>query len=174
MPRRQLRADLTHVRLVFVMACALGLSLFVALADLVIAAMYDQRYQAAGWMLPILIVGLWFSILATLNESILIGIGQPKYTTVASGSKFVLILGGLPLATMWYGIVGAVIIIAISDLPRYGPILFGQRRSELSFLRQDALATAAFFALIIFWEWARFSFGLGTSFDHIPALSLIG
>ena len=168
-PRSQLRADLAPVRLAFVMICAVGLSLFVVLADFIIAVMYDQRYQAASWMLPILIVGLWFSILASLNEWILIGVGRPQYSTVASSCKLALILAGLPLATMWYGIVGAVIVVAISDLPRYGPILFGQRRSQLSFLRQDIVATAAFFALVVFWEWGRYSFGLGTSFDQIPA-----
>ena len=173
-PRSQLHADLASIRFAFVMICAAGLSLFVVLADFIIAIMYDQRYQAAGWMLPIFVVGLWFSILSSLNEWILIGVGRPQYSTVASSSKLALIVIGLPFATMWYGILGAVIVIAVSDLPRYGPILFGQKRSQLSFLRQDILATAAFFALVIFLEWARYSFGFGTSFDQIPHLALNG
>jgi O-antigen/teichoic acid export membrane protein len=167
-PRTQLRADLAPVRLAFVMICAFCLSIFVTLGDFIIAAMYDHRYQAAGWMLPVLVTGLWFSILASLNESILIGVGRPKYTTVASSSKLLLILVGLPLATTWYGISGAVGIIAFGDLPRYCAILFGQRRLQLSFLRQDAIATVAFFALILLWEYVRLHFHLGTSFDNIP------
>ena len=171
-PRAQLHIDLAPIRLAFVMICALGLSLFVAFSDFIIAAMYDHRYQAAGWMLPMLITGIWFSVLASLNESILIGVGRPKYTTVASSSKLLLIIIGLPLATTWCGIVGAVAIIAFSDLPRYFAILFGQKRLRLSFLRQDIVATVAFFALIMLWQCARLQFYLGTSFDNIPSVPL--
>ena len=44
------------------------MSLAIAMADLAIKLFYDERYQAASWMLPILIVGSWFSILANSNR----------------------------------------------------------------------------------------------------------
>jgi len=65
--------------LMFMLMTALGLSLFAATVDLLIGLLYDQRYQAARWMGPILIAGAWFSIICNLNESTLVGLGKPSY-----------------------------------------------------------------------------------------------
>jgi O-antigen/teichoic acid export membrane protein len=167
-PREEVRQRLAPVRLTFLLLSALGISVFVAVSDFLIAALYDQRYQAAGWMLPVLAIGLWFTTLSTINEWTLIGIGRPKYSTFCNALKFAWILVALPLATIHYGMLGAVIVIAVSDLVRYFPVLAGQIRHRLSFGVQDTLSTLFFYALVIFWEWARFALGLGTSFDQVP------
>jgi hypothetical protein len=59
-------------------------------------------------------------------------------------------------------------VVALGDLCRYFPILAGQRREQLSFATQDALATLAVFGQILFWEWLRSISGFGTSFDGLP------
>ena len=68
MPRADLREQLAPLRARFLLLAALGFSLFVATADLAIRIFYDQRYQAASWMLPVLTVGSWFSTLAYVSE----------------------------------------------------------------------------------------------------------
>ena len=50
MPRAELRVQLLPIRMKFLLLSGLGLSLFAALADLVIEILYDQRYHAASWM----------------------------------------------------------------------------------------------------------------------------
>ena len=71
MPRHELRAQLAPIRMKFLLVAGFGFSLFAATADLAIGILYDQRYHAAGWMLPVLIIGAWFSIMSNLNESTL-------------------------------------------------------------------------------------------------------
>jgi hypothetical protein len=125
-------------------------------------------------MLPLLIIGSWFSILAYMNESNLLGLGRPAYSAVANASKFVFLLIGLPLGVTSWGILGGVLIIAFSDLFRCFPLLVGQVKERFSFALQDTFLTLIVCALIAFWEWVRWHFGLGTSFDTLaPELNTI-
>ena len=103
MPRADLREQLAPLRARFLLLAALGFSLFVATADLAIRIFYDQRYQAASWMLPVLTVGSWFSILANVSESTLLGLGKPSYGAVSNGLKFIFLLIGLPLGVEVFG-----------------------------------------------------------------------
>jgi len=167
-PPLDLRRQLAPVRMIFLWAMALGLSIFVASADLLIRVIYDQRYKAAAWMVPILIAGAWFSILCNLNESTLLGFGKPSYSALANSSKLVWLVLGLPLGFVAYGPLGAVIVIALSDLCRYAPIFVGQARTRFSFGIQDLTATLLFLALICIWEWIRWVWGIGTFFNYLP------
>lgn len=173
-PRQQLRQRFYSVRFTFIFCGALGISAFVAFSDFLIAILYDHRYQQAGWMLPLLAIGVWFTTLSTVNEWTLLGVGKPKYGTFSNGLKFAWIVVVLPIMTIRYGILGAVIVMALSDLFRYVPSLIGQIRCQLSFAVQDLLSTSGFFAMIVFWEWMRFLLGFGTSFDHVPVQVLLG
>jgi O-antigen/teichoic acid export membrane protein len=168
MPRVDLREQLAPLRARFLLLAALGFSLFVATADLAIRIFYDQRYQAASWMLPVLTVGSWFSILANVSESTLLGLGKPSYGAISNGLKFIFLLIGLPLSVEVYGLVGGIAVIALVDLVRYLPMLIGQKRERFSFARQDVLITLAMFLLTGLWELLRFALGLGTSFDSLP------
>lgn len=171
-PRLEVRERLYSARLTFMLCGALGISAFAAFSDLLIAFLYDQRYQAAGWMLSLLSIGIWFTTVTTVNEWTLIGIGEPRYSTYSNGLKLAWIVVALPVVTLRYGIVGAVLVVALSDLFRSVPILIGQVRCRLSFAAQDALSTIGFITMIAVWEWMRFSWGLGTSFDHVPVQDL--
>jgi O-antigen/teichoic acid export membrane protein len=173
MPRAQLRGQLASIRLKFLLVAAFGLSLFAATADLLVGILYDQRYQAAGWMISVLILGVWFSIMCSLNESMLLGFGRPLYGAAANILKFGWLLIGLPLGFVQYGVLGAVMVVAVSDLCRYVPILIGQTREHCSFGVQDLLVTLIMVGLIGLWEWLRWALGLGTSFDSLPIAGLI-
>jgi O-antigen/teichoic acid export membrane protein len=168
MPRADLRAQLVSIRAKFMLAAAIGFSLFAATADLLIKVLYDQRYQAANWMLPVLIIGSWFTILAVINESTLLGLGKPSYSAIANGLKFAFLLIGLPVSVTFHGVFGGVMVVALADLCRYVPICVGQRRERFSFGMQDLLLTLAVLLLIGFFEWLRSILGFGTSFDSLP------
>jgi O-antigen/teichoic acid export membrane protein len=167
-PRSDLREQLSSFRARVLLLIAVGFSIVVATADWAIKIIFDERYQAASWMLPVLIVGSWFSILATLNESMLLGVGKPSYGAVSNGLKFGFLLIGLPISVEAMGVPGGILIIALSDLCRYVPIIIGQVRERLSFGMQDLLITLAMFPLIGLWEWLRWLSGLGTSFESLP------
>jgi O-antigen/teichoic acid export membrane protein len=167
-PRYELRQQLGPMRGKTLLLVGMGFSVIVAVADLPIKILYDQRYQAAAWMVPLLIIGSWFSLLANINESTLLGLGKPSYGALGNSLKFIFLLIGLPLSVKAYGLVGGIAIVSISDLFRYFPILFGQKREGFSFMVQDFLVTLTVFVAVVFWEVLRNFFGLGNSFESLP------
>ena len=167
LPREQVRKQFSLVRLVFLMIVVIGLAVFAATADLMVKLIYDQRYQAAGWMLPLLIIGTWFSIMCSLNELTLLGLGKPTYGAISNSMKLVYLIIALPVSFAAYGMVGAVIVMAASDLCRYVPVLLGQLRERFSFAVQDLFLTLGLLMLIGLLEWARSNLGIGTSFDNL-------
>jgi O-antigen/teichoic acid export membrane protein len=160
--------QVASIRAKFLLLAALGISLFVSVADLIIKILYDERYHAASWMLPVLIIGSWFSILGNLNESTLLGLGKPSYNAIANTLKFVFILSCLPLIVRIYGLLGGITVVMLADLCRYVPVLIGQRQERFSFGVQDLLLTLAVLLLIVLWEWLRLTSGFGTSFESLP------
>jgi O-antigen/teichoic acid export membrane protein len=168
LPRADLREKLASIRTRFLLLAALGFSFFIATADLAIKILYDERYHAATWILPVLIIGSWLSTLATLNESTLLGLGKPSYSAISNGLKLAFLLIGLLLSTKIYGLLGGVVIVALAEVCRYFPVLVGQIRERFSFGMQDFFVTLALFSLVGLWEWLRWLAGFGTSFDSLP------
>jgi O-antigen/teichoic acid export membrane protein len=173
MPREALLAKVSLPRLRFLLIAALGFSVFASTADLIVNFVYDQRYQAAGWMLPILIIGAWVSTLCSVNESTLLGLGRPSYGALANSLKFGYLVVALPLVFTTYGSRGSVLVIAASDIFRYVPIALGQRRENFSFAIQDLVATLFMLGSIVLLEWLRWTWGLGTSFDGMSTAAFI-
>lgn len=166
-PRYQLRSRISASRLKLLLVAALGLAVLASVADWVVAIIYDERYQAAGWMLPILVVGVWFSILCSIGEATLIGFGKPIYGAAANSLKCGYVLIGVPLGYLHYGILGVVIVMAASDLCRYIALFVGQIREGCSFGRQDLMLTLVLVALVAGFGWFRAVLGFGTSLSGI-------
>lgn len=165
--RDELRAHLAPIRLKFVLLAAFGFSVFAASSDIAVKTLYDQRYEAATWMLPLLVFGAWFTVLANINESSLLGLGRPNFNFLANAAKFIFLMVGMMLAVPRYGVLGGVLVVAASDLSRYVPILVGQTRERFSFFRQDVLATAAVIGFTALWVWLRALAGFGVSFEAL-------
>jgi O-antigen/teichoic acid export membrane protein len=163
MPRDELWQQVKRTRCVFLLATAVGFSLIAVGGDLLVAVLYDQRYSAAGWMLPILMAGAWFSSLCSVNESILLGLSKPSYGAVANCLKFMWLLIGVPVGFAKYGVAGAVIAVAVSDFVRYFPVYIGQLRERISFGVQDLLVTIAAIAMMAVWEFIRIGMGFGVT-----------
>lgn len=154
----------------FISVSALGVAVLAASSDLMIRVLYDRRYHEATWLLPVLVLGSWFSILAVANESALLGLGKPSYGAFSNVAKLIFLFVGLPISFAFGGLLGATIVVAVADVPRILALQLGQRRERISFARQDAAATLAMFALVVALEAVRWSFGFGTSFDTLPWL----
>lgn len=166
-PRHRLRARISSGRLKLLLLAAVGLACVASVGDWIVDIFFDDRYQAAGWMLPLLIVGVWFSTLSIISESILMGFGKPIYGAMANTMKCGYIVIGLGLGYLHYGILGAVVVIATSDLCRYIPLLVGQVKERCSFVKQDLVTTLILFGLIAFLGGVRLTLGLGTSLHAI-------
>jgi O-antigen/teichoic acid export membrane protein len=159
--RQELREELKSIRVRFLLIAALGFAILIAGADLLIRFLYDPRYQDASWILSILLVGRWISMLCNINESVLIGFRKPLYGAAASAVKFACLFVGLPLTFIAFGFGGAVIFVAISEVLRYVPLLIGQRRERFSFVTQDFGTTFLMFGLVGLLECVRSVLGFG-------------
>jgi O-antigen/teichoic acid export membrane protein len=168
--REALRRKFSPVRLRFIAVNALGLAVLAVGSDLIIRILYDRRYHDATWLLPVLVLGSWFSILANINESALLGLGKPSYGALSNVAKLLFLFVGLPMGFSFNGLLGATAVVAFADVPKILILQIGQRRERFSFARQDVAATLAMFALVITFEATRWTLGYGTSFDTLPRL----
>lgn len=137
-------------RLLFLIAA--GLAIAVAVSDQIIILLYDARYHAAAFMLPILLAGIWFAVLATLGDSILMGTRRPAHSARANFIKFAFTFAGLPLALHYDGMVAAIFVIVGADMVRYVSQALSQRAQGLSFVRQDIALTVALVGMILGWR----------------------
>ena len=143
---------------------ALFLGVGIAISDQVIYLLYDERYEAAAVMLPFLLVGVWYSILSIIFESIVYGTGRPALNAWGNAAKLVWLVVGLPLALTQEGFIWALAVIAAADVPRYLILSAALLKERLGFFRQDLLATAVLLGSAALLRWALVATGLVKTF----------
>lgn len=155
-------AELNSTRLKFVLLAAVAVAIGVSFADFAIKLLYDPRYDEAGWMLSVLLVGAWFSILSTLNEAFVLGAGRPGFNSATNALRFLVLAATLPLGFTLMGFPGAVIAMVLTELFRYAFVAVGQYKVKMTFWRQDAIATVVGLVLVLLLLAARIELGFST------------
>jgi O-antigen/teichoic acid export membrane protein len=117
---------------------------FLSLSEIIVRLLYDARYAEAGWILPLLCVGVWFGILTSTNDSILMGLARPAYPALSNAAKLITYLIGVPLAFYLYGFVAAVAVISAGEIVKYVALWLLSHKEHLQFGRDDAALTIAF------------------------------
>jgi O-antigen/teichoic acid export membrane protein len=140
----ELRQKLLHGRRTLLLAAAVALGGFLALSDIIVDLLYDPRYENAGVILPVLCVGVWFGILTSTNDSILMGLSRPAYPALSNAAKLITYLVGVPLALYFYGFIAAVAVISLGELVKYVTLWLLSHKEHLQFGRDDLVLTAAF------------------------------
>lgn len=144
----EVRARLLHSRRTMILLVAVGLAGFVAISDFVIRLLYDSRYETAAEILPLLLLGVWISILCKVNDAVLLGMAQPAYTAIANAAKLLTFVIGVPLAFHYYGLMAAIIVLNGGEVVRYLVLWAFSRRSHLAFGRDDLGLTVLFLIAI--------------------------
>lgn len=143
LPRHELREKILQKRKYMLIPLAMLVALLGGFGDILIDFLYDERYRQAGWMLALLALGMWPLVLyATIDRS-LYAIGKPNYTAFGNLAKFVYMIIGIPLSFKYAGFFGAVLTVALNDLPVYLIVSIGLSKEKISCFRQDFLATMA-------------------------------
>jgi len=120
-----------RVRLLLLLLGGAGISFMILLGPAVIRVLYDQRYQAAGWILQLLAVGAWFQVLATTDGDALLALGQPKWIAACNVAKVVAMLVLLPVGFHFFGPAGALAGMSLAELPKYLVVAGRARRCGL-------------------------------------------
>jgi len=165
--REALKEKLEPKRWQLLVGMAVGIALLFNTGDYVITSLYDENYSSAAWMLPILAIGIWPMILFYLSNSVLLAIGHSVYGAVGFNFKVIYMVVALPLSYQSFGIVGAIVAIALNDLLSYGVSAYGLYREKLSFFKQDLLATMVLIFSTVAIGLIRYALGLQTSVQSI-------
>ena len=161
LPRTELRAQILKPRGLLLLGAAMLLASLVVFGDRLILVLYDDRYAAAAWMLPIMAFGLWHTLLYSTMNPCLLSLGKSAYGAWGNLLRFGAIAISLPLSFAGAGLWGAVLVITFSDLPMYGVVLYGLHREQLTCWKQDLQATAVYLGLLAMMLCARYALGLG-------------
>ncbi len=167
LPRETLRAKILPKRWLLLIGMGFCVAVLVFCGDFLILTLYDQRYNDAAWMLPILALGIWPYLLMELSGPTLMAVGKPIYLAWGNCLKFTYMLFVLPLAFSYMGILGVVIAIALNDIPLYIAINYGLWREKLAAITQDIQATLLLLGLIAILLWSRYFLGFGLPIDGI-------
>jgi O-antigen/teichoic acid export membrane protein len=159
--RAALRNKILQKRKLLLLPMALLVTILCGFGDLIIHMLYDNRYAQAGWILPLLAIGMWPLLLYSTMDRSLYVVDNPKHPAIGNISKFVYMVVCLPLAYHFTGKLGAVLVIAFNDIPVWLAINYGLYKKGLSCLRQDAWATILLLVLLGLVSYSRYLLGWG-------------
>lgn len=149
LPLPEFRAQYLRYRLFALLIGAFLLSAMIVWGNLIILRFYRHNYAGAAWMVPLLALGLWHTLLYTTTSPVLFSLGKSKYNAVGNAAYCVAICAGIPIAFHFYGLLGAVIAVAAGDFPLYLVTQFGATREGIRPLWQDLQLTAAFLGFLL-------------------------
>jgi O-antigen/teichoic acid export membrane protein len=84
-----------------------------------ILLIYDERYQEAGWIVRLLVIGAWLQILEAHASALLLANGTMSNLVWSNLAKLAILAIGIPLGTWADGLRGMIIAGVIGDLARY-------------------------------------------------------
>jgi O-antigen/teichoic acid export membrane protein len=148
LPIQEFRKVFLQYRFRALLAGALMLCLMVHLGVPLVKRMYDHRYHGASWMVPILALGLWHTMLYATTMPALFSLGKSRYAAIGNASYCFAVIAAIPLGFHFFGMPGAVVAVAAGDLPLYFVTVAGASKEGVSTWKQDLVATVIFVALL--------------------------
>ncbi|MBI4783791.1 MAG: oligosaccharide flippase family protein [Oscillatoriophycideae cyanobacterium NC_groundwater_1537_Pr4_S-0.65um_50_18] len=142
LPRSELRVKALKSRRYLLYALTLVMMVLISWGDVATSFLYDRRYAAAAWMLPILAMGIWPRILCATIEPALSALGKVQYMTFGNLYRLIFTVFGILLGHALFGSLGAVVAVALNDLVYYAIVNYGLCREGIGCLKQDAEMTA--------------------------------
>jgi len=97
----------------------------------VVGLLYDHRYDEAGWIVQLLALASWFTVLEATHGAALLARGESHWTAMNSAAKLVGMLALIPLGYAAGGFPGAVAGLAASELLKYAASSFAIARAGL-------------------------------------------
>lgn len=168
--RSDVSAAFQHKRRLALGAIALALAVALAVSDRAILLLYDARYHAAAFMLPVLFAGAWFAVLAAFGESTLFGLDRPRSSAAGNLAKFVILIVGLPLAVAHSGVFAGLLVLMLAEAGRWVVLSVALRAEQLTSVRDDVLMTVGVFVLAVALKAGLGAIGLVPTFQQWWAL----
>lgn len=106
----------TSARKPVLIAAGFVLSGLAATGDTLIQLLYDPRYAGAGWVLQVLAVSAWFTVLGSVNTAVLLALGESKWMAATAGIKTLAMVCFIPIGAQVAGFQGAVAAIIAAEV----------------------------------------------------------
>jgi O-antigen/teichoic acid export membrane protein len=113
---------------------------------LVAQILYPALYQDAGWVIQIVAVACWFQALESTNVTTLLALGQPKWLAAGNFVKIVAMAVVLPVAFYRWQFPGALVGMALVEVPKYLFEAWLVRKHQLRGWRVELATTGAVLA----------------------------
>ncbi len=146
---------LKHMRTLAMLATSVALGGGIAVGDIFVGFAYDARYVAAALLLPMLLVGTWFSVHSTMGDYIVMGLSRPQSIAAGNAARLAWNMLLLPIAFARGDLLLGFIILGLADFARYAWLTFDQARCGLNLIWRDIgslalmLATALIVRLLV-------------------------
>jgi O-antigen/teichoic acid export membrane protein len=141
----ELKAVYYRTRLRMDAALLPPLGVLTIFGDDLIRLLWDSRYEAAGWMLPILVLRVALGCIFTPCETCLTAVGNPRFGFFRSLAKAIAAVVGIPIGYHLAGLPGLVWATALSELPSL--LVLWPRFKQLGLLRLERELLAVAFYL---------------------------
>jgi O-antigen/teichoic acid export membrane protein len=127
---------------------SLWVSLGVALGSpLFFELLYDQRYEAATWIGPLLTLWTWFGMLQVLSDRVLLVQGDTRAMATSNFRRFGATICCSLTGYAFAGVGGFIVGSAVGALVGHVTIVLAVRRLGLHVMAQDAAYTLVFLVL---------------------------
>jgi len=110
----------------------------------IVCFLYDERYQAAGWMLQVLSFSL-VSIGYLLAGQCFFALGKARLVSALAAIQVLVLYISLPLAYYVFGFLGAVYAIALNPLARVLAAIWFMNKCHLLQIRNEFVMLPLFF-----------------------------
>ena len=120
----------------------LPIAILMMIGSEVVQLLYDERYQAAGWMLQILCVRLLMLAILASGESCLFALGHSRYSVTQNICRAAWLFIGIPLVWPLYGMEGVVWVVALTEVPVLIVLWSGLLKYKILSLRHEARSLA--------------------------------
>lgn len=124
--------------------CLMGI---VLLSPVFFSGLYDDRYQAAGWMAQLLAVGVWFSILSTTSGRALLAVGDSRSLAASNFGNLVVTVGACVWGHVLWGMPGFILGYAAGNLAGLVVIDVRMHQRGMPVALQDMAHSAMFAGL---------------------------
>jgi O-antigen/teichoic acid export membrane protein len=168
LPRPEFRLVLLKYRMMVLAVGAVLLTFTICIGDLFIMHVYKQQYHAAAWMIAIFALGLWHTLLYNTISYAILSLQKAHYNAIANFCYCITLFAILPLGYHFFGMVGAVAAVAVSDFPVYVVNVYAAYKTGLGVLKQDGMMTVVFLLTLALGLGIRHAFGLGLPFPGMP------
>ncbi len=147
--REELRRKIIRQRWWPLLGMAGVVALLATLGDQVVLVLWDDRYAAASWMTVVLALGLWPTVLNHTLAPALMAVGRPQYIAMGNLVRLLWVSILMIVGFFLFGLLGALVVVASGDIPKYLSTLLGLRRERMLAWKQDVLVTAILVGLLI-------------------------